>query len=307
MIAYLHPQLKLTRILTGRLATSGFPVLGLPKHSEEGRHIRTLVRAPEGFSILSVDYSQVELRVAAEISEDAAMIDAFNQGIDIHALTGFKVFGVAIDKQDESLHRLPSKAANFGYWMGLMEKGLTEQIHKAGRLDWSAKCPGCKFFNAPHDDDCDSLNFFRTYNEQFPGARAFQADRKAHAMDTGMAYGLWGEQWFIPAAWSPDPMNREAALRQAHALPIQSGAQRLIKKAMAEIHAKTLPDLRKKKMQIRPILQIHDELLHVVETNAVHEAYAAIKKTMESQVQWKIPIKADGKFGPSWGQQVKLK
>lgn len=307
MISYLHPQLKLTRILTGRLATSGLPVLGLPKHSAEGRHIRTLVKAPEGFSILSVDYSQVELRVAAEISGDDAMVKAFQDGIDIHALTGFKVFGVPIDKQDESLHRLPSKAANFGYWMGLMEKGLTEQIHKAGRLDWSAKCPGCKFFNAPHDPDCDSMLFFKNYNEQFPGARAFQADRKSHATVTGEAYGLWGERWYIPAAWSPDPMNREAALRQAHALPIQSGAQRLIKKAMAEIHGSTLPNLRKKGIEIHPILQIHDELLHVVQTSAVHEAYAAIKHTMESQVRWKIPIKADGKFGPSWGKQEKLK
>jgi DNA polymerase I len=316
MIQYFHPHLRLTRILTGRLATSGFPVLGLPKHSDEGRQIRRLVKAPEGCSILSVDYSQIELRVAAQLSQDSSMVQAFQDGVDIHGLTAWKIFGVPIEQQEESLHRLPSKAANFGYWMGLQEKGLTEQIHKAAGnlkdpkaraqvLKWSAKCPGCKSFKAPHDADCDSLRFFQTYNEQFPGARQFQADRKAYATETGYAYGLWGERWFLPAAWAADEMVREGALRQAHALPIQSGAQRLIKRAMRVIHEETLPALRQQDIDIVPILQVHDELLFVVETAAVPTAYTAVKATMESQVEWAVPIKADGKAGPSWGELAK--
>lgn len=305
-IAYLHPGLRLTRTLTGRLATVGYPVLGLPKHSAEGKRIRTLVKAPDGFSILSCDYSQIELRVAAEISGDSGLRQAFIDGIDIHAMVGERVFKVPISQQDESLHRLPSKAANFGYWMGLMEKGLTEQVQKAGRLDWSANCPGCKFFNSPHDPDCDSANFFREYNEQFPGARQFQQDRKDHAVRTGKGYGIWGEEWYLPGAWSPNDDIREQTLRQAHALPIQSGAQRLIKLAMAAVHTTVLPRLRQH-MQIDPILQIHDELLHVVETSAIREAFTAIKQAMESQVRWSVPIVAEAKYGPSWGDQKKLK
>ena len=283
-------------------------MLGLPKHSEEGRRIRTLVRASEGFSILSVDYSQIELRVAAELCGDPGLVSAFVNGVDIHALAAHRVLGAPEKKedQDESLHRLPAKAANFGYWMGLMSKGLTEAVHKAGRLDWSANCPGCKFFNAAHDPDCDSENFFEEYNRQFPEARRFQLERRDHAERTGTAYGLWGELWSLPGAWSPHEDIREGCLRQSHALPIQSGAQRLIKRAMSHINTVDLPWGRRQGMSVSPILQIHDELLFCVENGAVTDWYKRVKKTMESVVEWKVPVVAEGKCGPSWGEQKKI-
>src|SRR5574343_346451 len=193
-IRRLHPELKLTRTLTGRLATSGFPVLGIPKHSAEGKRIRSLVRAPKGWLIAEIDYSQIELRIAAHLSGDKGMIEVFRTGKDLHAITAHKVLGAPAEKdqQDESRHRLPAKAANFGYWMGLQEKGLTEQVHKAGNLEWSADCPGCKSFKAAHAKNCDSVRFFQVFNEQFPGAPQYQQDRMDHAMATGFAYGMWG-------------------------------------------------------------------------------------------------------------------
>ncbi len=296
-----------SRTLTGRLATTGFPVLGLPKHSEEGRRIRSLVRAPAGLLIAEVDYSQIELRVAAHLSGDKNMIAVFVKGEDLHAITAHMVLGAPKAKkdQDESKHRLPAKAANFGYWMGLSEKGLTEQVHKAGALGWSADCPGCKFFNADHTPDCDSVRFFDGFNKQFPGAPKYQQDRIAHAHKTGMAYGLWGTEWFLPGVWSADQMTAAATERQAFALPIQEAAQRLIKQAMHKVYEQDLAWARQQKQLVEPILQIHDSMLFCVAKDFAKDWIARVKHTMETIAVWKVPIIAEGKCGPSWLEQEK--
>lgn len=300
MIRRLHPQLKLTRTLTSRLATSGWPVLGIPKHSEEGRRIRGLVKAPKGCSIMELDYSQIELRGAAELSGDEAMIAIYKSGGDIHANTGLQVFGVPKERQDESKHRLPSKTTNFSMLMGTTEMGLTASIHKAGNLEWSKDCPGCKSYKADHARDCDSKKMMTGWFAAYPGVKAYMDDRRAHAMKTGEAYGMWGMTWPLPGVWSPHEEVREQSLRQAHALPVQEGAQRLIKLAMARVY-RLLP-----KTGVEPILQIHDSLLFVVANKQVERWYRTAKEAMETIVTWKVPIVADGKFGPSWLQMEKL-
>lgn len=300
----LHPHLQLTRTLTGRLATSGFPVLGLPKKSEEGKQIRSLVRAPKGFVIGSWDYSQIELRIAAHLSEDIGMMHAFRDGIDIHALTVERVFGLPPDEaKQKGPKRTGAKAANFGYWMGLSPKGLTEQVHKEGVLEWSADCPGCKSFKAPHDRDCDSVHFFQTFDREFPGAPAYQKARMQHAEKTGFAYGMWGMQWYLPGVWSPHEEVAEQTKRQAFALPIQEGAQRLIKQAMRVVYEQDLPWARKQQATVEPILQIHDELLFVVEKDFARAWHRRVKRTMETVAKLKVPIVAEGSWGPSWLEQ----
>lgn len=307
-IQRLYPDLKLTRTLTGRLATSGFPVLGIPKHSDEGKKIRSLLVAPSGYLICEVDYSQIELRIAAHLSEDEGMRTVFRTGQDLHAITAHKVLGAPVNKadQDESKHRLPAKAANFGYWMGLQAKGLTEQVHKAGNLEWSADCPGCKKFKTPHAADCDSVRFFQVFNEQFPGAPAYQEARMAHALKTGYAYGMWGMQWYLPGVWSPHDDISEGTKRQAFAIPIQEGAQRLIKQAMRVLYTVDLPKARKD-IDVAPILQIHDSLVWCVEEAAGLAWAKQVQQTMESVVTLSVPIIADGKIGPSWTEGVKVK
>jgi DNA polymerase-1 len=309
VIKRLHPRISLTRTLTGRLATTGFPVLGLPKHSAEGRRIRSLVRAPSGFAIAECDYSQIELRAAADLSGDEGMIGVFQRGEDLHALTAHKVLGAPPRKedQDESTHRLPAKAANFGYWMGLGAKGLTEQVHKAGNLTWSQNCPGCKWFKAEHDPDCDSQRFFAVFNEQFPGAPAYQLDRMERAEQTGFAYGMWGARWYLPGVWSPDEMTAAATKRQAFALPIQEGAQRLIKQAMGAIWKKDLPWATQQHAIVEPLLQVHDSLLFCVEAGFALPWLARVRETMETVAVWKVPIVAAAAFGPSWLEQTKVK
>ncbi len=300
------PDLRVTRTISGRPATSGFPFLGLPKHSDEGRRIRSLVRAPEGFVIGSWDYSQVELRIAAHLSGDEGLIEAYRNNEDIHSKTAERVFGVPKKLQDKSKHRLPAKAGNFGFWMGLGEKGLTEQIHKAGNLEWSKNCPGCKQFNSEHEEGCDSVNFFAEYVRAFPKARQFQEDRRIHARKTGMAYGLWGEQWFLPGVWSPHHDIREATERQAFAIPIQSGNARLIKQAMATVSRDDLPWARAQGMRVEPILWVHDELLFVVEESTIHVWAERVKRTMETVTELSVPIIAEGSYGPSWLEQTEI-
>jgi DNA polymerase-1 len=255
-----------------------------------------------------VDYSQIELRAAAELSGDKGMINLFNTGQDLHAITAHEVLGAPREKsqQDKSLHRLPAKAANFGYWMGLSPKGLTEQAHKAGALSWSADCPGCQYYKADHDSDCASVRYFKWFDRKFPGAPKYQQDRIAHALKTGMAYGLWGAQWWLPGVWCVDTMTAEAAKRQAFALPIQEGAQRLIKRAMARVHTKDLPWAAQQKALVEVLLQAHDELLFCVEKAFALAWVRRVKQTMESITTWKVPIIAEGSYGPSWLEQTEI-
>lgn len=310
MIAYLHPDIKLTRTLTGRLATSGFPILGLPKHTEQGREIRGLVRAPEGYSIYEADYSQIELRVAAYLAQDEQMLEAYRKGEDIHAKTAHEVLGAPKEKerQDKHKHRLPAKTANFSMLMGTSEKGLTESVHKAGNLEWSKGCPGCKSFKALHDGRCDSTPFIAGWFRVYSGIKRFMDERRSYALEHGRAYGLWGMDWYLPGAWSPNEDVRESTLRQSHALPVQEGAQRLLKLAMAKVHTEDLPWAEKilGPKKVMPMLQYHDALSFVVRTEAVQVWHERVKATMEGLVEWNLPIIAEGSYGQTWLDQIDI-
>lgn len=305
-IRRLHPNLKVTRTITGRPATSGFPVLGLPKHSAEGKRMRSLLRAPEGFVIGSWDYSQIELRGAAHISGDENMRNIYRSGGDIHAATAAGIFGVPKEKQDKSKHRLPAKAVNFGYWMGMEAKGLTETIHKQGKTDWSANCDGCKRFGAPHAPDCESVAAFAGFDATYPRARVYQQERREHGIKTGFAYGFWGEQWYLPGIWSRDERVREDTARQMFALPIQSFNARLIKQAMRTIWERDLPWAWKEGAAVEVILWIHDEILAIVPEDFLQQWHKRIKSTMETVVELSVPIIAEGSYGPSWLEQTEL-
>lgn len=307
-IRRLHPSLRVTRTLSGRPATSGFPVLGLPKKSQEGRRIRSLVRAPKGYVIGSWDYSQIELRIASKLSGDRNLQNAYIAGKDIHTQTAELIFGLPKEKQDEGLHRTPAKAGNFGYWMGMEAKGLTEAIHKEGILSWSAGCPGCKSWRSEHWPNCDSVKFFAGFDKAYPGARAYQLQRREHVRQTGFAYGLWGERWYLPGAWSPHEDVREATERQAFALPIQSGNARLIKQAGRRIYYEDMPWAKKQGFDVQPLLWIHDEFLFLVEEAAILPWHRRVKATMETVTDKlaPVPIVAEGSYGPSWLEKQKI-
>lgn len=305
MIRTYHPTFQATRVITGRLSTTGLPVLGMPKDSPIGRQIRDAVRAPRGSVIARVDYSQIELRFGAHLSQDPGLIDGFRRGDDIHAMVAHRVLGAppSREDQDEAQHRKPSKIANFSIWMGTTLKGFTEQVHKAGNLKWSAQCPGCQSHRAIHlQRVCDSTRFFAEYFQQFPRIRAYQAERIERCRQTGYAEGLWGERWYLPGIWSPHERVAEAAERQSFALPVQSANARLIKQAMGAIRANGLAPCP----GARLILQVHDELVFIVQETLVETWLPTVVATMEGVARISVPIVAEGSWGPTWLDQRKL-
>lgn len=293
MIAYLHPRIAMTRTLTGRWATSGYPILGLPKHSEDGKKIRGLAKAPDWAWFYEIDYSQIDLRAATELSGDPVLVDAYRTGKDIHAITAHRVLGAPEDKklQDKSKHRLPAKTVNFSILMGTTEYGLTESIKKAGNVEWT---------------DEQSAALIDGWLSTYSGVRAWMEERKRHALATGFAYGMWGEQWYLPGVWSPNERTREETLRQTHALPVQSGPARLLKLAMAKIWKDDLPWAWDLERRVEPILQYHDALEFLVEKSFLMEWHQRVKATMESVASWNVPIIAEGSFGPSWAEQEEI-
>jgi len=296
----IYPALQTTRVITGRLATTGLPLLGLPARSPNGRQVRDAVRAPDGWVVAKIDWSQIELRIAAHLSGDTTMIRCFQDGLDIHTLTAQRILDAAASgaAPDDSARQM-AKGINFGYWMGLGPKGLTEHMHRHGFREWSARCPGCRSHRDQHGPFCRSEQAFRDFEAQFPAARAYQERKRQECRETGFVTGLWGERWFLPGIWSPHVRVREATARQAYAIPIQSGNARLMKQAMTRIHQQGLST----RPGVEPILQVHDELVYLVSRDLVDAWLPQVITIMEHVATLAVPIVAVGSYGPSWLDQ----
>lgn len=307
-----HPKFRLTVIPTGRLAAStkgagdeaGFNPLAVPKHSAWGKRIRKAIIAPPGYLFGSWDYNQLEMRIAAHVSRDPSLLNCYLKGIDVHALTAQNIFGVLPKKQDESLHRLPAKTTGFGIIMGISSYGLHQQLVMAEKeRQRQAAKKGEKV--APivwTQDDCE--RFIKGWLDTYPGVREFQKWCKVEAERTGVIRDFYGRRFLVPQVWCANWKIREHALRQAHALPVQSGAQVVVKSAMARI----VPLVRKamKRGVVYPILQVHDELDFEVREKKLEWWHQEITLTMEHSVELSLPIKAEGKAGVSWGQLEKI-
>ena len=139
----------------------------------------------------------------------------------------------------------------------------------------------------------------------YAGAAAWMQRCKDRAIETGFAESMWGGKWFLPGVWCADDMAREEALRQTHALPVQEGAARLMKQAMAVVHGIDLPWARRMGY-CEPILQQHDSLLFEIDARLVHKFHKRVKDTLEHVVRWTVPIVAEGSFGESWLEQTEI-
>lgn len=308
-LAYLHPNIKLTRTVTGRLATGGYPILGLPKHSDDGKRIRGLAKAPDWAWFYEIDYSQIELRTLAELSKDTTLVTSYKQGIDIHSVTAHKVLGAPADKsqQDKSKHRLPAKTVNFSIVMGTTGVGLSASINKA--LADDAEDQFKKKGVRPVYEDWtqqQAEDLIGEWLATYADVAAFMAARRALGVETGRAYGMWGAEWFLPGCWAKDERAREETLRQTHALPVQEGAQRLLKMAMRAIWERDLPWAAQQGARVLPILQYHDALEFLVEKEFLMNWHQRVKATMEGAAKWTVPIVAEGSYGPSWAEQKEI-
>ena len=233
-----HTSFALAATSTGRISSNDPNLQNIPVRTEEGRKIRGAFVAEPGHKLLSVDYSQIELRLAAHMAEVEPLKQAFREGIDIHALTASQVFGVPVEGMDPMIRR-KAKAINFGIIYGISAFGLAAQL---GIPQGEAKI------------------YIDAYFEKYPGIRDYMNRTKESARRSGYVTTLFGRRCHVPGIADKNPARRSFMERAAINAPIQGTAADIIKRAMIRIPAA----LASAKLQARMLLQVHDELVFEV-------------------------------------------
>ncbi len=259
---------------TGRLSSNNPNLQNIPIRSEEGRKIRSAFVATKNHKLISADYSQIELRVLADMAGIDALKRAFAEDKDIHAITAAQVFEVSESEVDKEMRR-KAKAINFGIIYGISAFGLAKQL-KISRSD------AAKYI----------ANYFATY----PGIQKYMQDYQELARQNGFVETIIGRKCFIPTINSKNPMLRGLAERLAINAPIQGSAADIIKKAMIDFDAVLL----EQNLQSKIILQVHDELLIEAPENEVEKVASLLRKTMEKAILLDVPLKVDVKITDRW-------
>lgn len=271
-----HTSFSMALTNTGRLSSSDPNVQNIPIRTEEGRKIRAAFVAEPGWKILSVDYSQVELRLAAALAGVAALQDAFRRNVDIHALTAAQVFGVPIGDVTADQRR-QAKTINFGIIYGISGFGLAKQL-------------GC---------DTGAANaFIRTYLARFPELGAYMEGKRAEARAHGYVKTLYGRKCVISGIQSKNQAERAFAERQAINAPLQGTAADIMKRAMGRM-PKALADAG---LRARMLLQVHDELVFEVPEEEMDETARLVRSVMESAADIGLPLLAEAGWGDNWAQ-----
>ena len=267
-----HSFFDQTGTATGRISSSEPNLQNIPVRTDLGREIRRAFVADEGCVLVDADYSQIELRVLAHMSGDAAMTDAFLKGQDIHTRTASEVYGVPMEEVTHEM-RSASKAVNFGIVYGISDFGLARNI---GVSRWNAR------------------EFIERYLDRYPGIRAFMDGCKQKGRELGYAETIFGRRRPLPELKTG--RTRAFGERVAMNMPVQGSAADIIKLAMVRVREK----LRAQLPKARLILQVHDELLIEVNEAQAQEASALLKEVMESVVRLSVPLTAEVKTGKSW-------
>ncbi len=269
----LHTQLSQTGTATGRLSSSNPNLQNIPVRTELGREIRAAFVAPPGRVLLSADYSQIELRILAHLSEDPVLIDAFRNGEDIHSRTAQEVFGVGPLAQTRE-HRRVAKVINFGVIYGLSAFGLAQELGI---------------------DTKEAAKFIATYFERYNGVKKYLDAQIAEVRKSGFTRTLFGRTRPIPEINSPQPNLRNFAERTAMNTPMQGAAADLIKLAMIELDKRLAEGF-----ESRMILQVHDELLFEAPENELTPLKKLVKEVMEGVHTLRVPLVVETKAGPNW-------
>ncbi len=282
----LHPRLRITRTDTGRLSAADPNVLALPKHARPGRINRgKLVR--QGFipgvgRVLGEwDLTQIEMVIFADDAKEERLLEAIRQGADIHRRTAADVvFNKAPEKISEE-ERFAAKAVNFGILMGMTPFGLMDQLHKNGQLHWTLEM-------------CEDV--LRQWHLGYPEASKYIDRKHAEARQYGYVRDRWGRVRYLEGIRSTDPYIRAEAERQAQATPTQSGAQGLMKRAMAAAWP-AIKALRAEGLWVELLLQIHDALQAEYEPQAEALLDAILMTALCETVHLSVPVKAKGTMG----------
>ncbi len=267
-----HTDFKQTLTQTGRLSSAEPNLQNIPVREEEGKRLRGLFIAREGYTLVSADYSQIELRLLAHLSGDERMIELYRDGADIHAHTASEVFGVPVDKVTDTQRRA-AKAVNFGIVYGMSDYGLSQSI----KVSVS-----------------EARKYMETYFARFPSIKPYLDGVVDNAKKQGFVTTLKGRVRYIPELASANAYTRSFGERAAMNMPLQGSAADIIKIAMCSVSR------RLENMKSKLILQIHDELIVEASDDELEEVKFILRECMENAVQLLVPLTADVSVGKSW-------
>lgn len=287
-----HPDWKYTRTATGRQAEE--VILLIPKHDptakaenrpNRAKLIRNCFHATEGHTLVSVDLSQIELRVMADNSGDKRLLHAFHSGEDIHAQVASDLLGAPRGKehQDESAHRLPAKTINFGIINGMTEYGMLDQLHEAGQLHWTL------------DDIKDLLAEWFVVHR---GVQKMFRSQMAFAREHGYVVGMFGRRRTLTAIWSEDERIVADAERQA-LFPIQNGADDISKIWNRKIYKHIVLPRQRRGEYCEPWVRVHDDTTLEVDTRIADDVQREMLALVPDLLS--VPTLAEGKQGIQWG------
>jgi len=261
---------------TGRLSSSDPNLQNIPVRSEEGRRIRQAFIAPPGYKLLAADYSQIELRIMAHLSGDAALLRAFAEGRDIHSATAAEVFGLPLE-QVGSEQRRAAKAINFGLIYGMSAFGLARQLD----IERGA-----------------AQQYVDLYFQRYPSVKAFMDETRAQARRQGYVETVFGRRLYLPEINSRNGQRRQYAERTAINAPMQGTAADIIKRAMLTLDRW----IETSGVAVKMVMQVHDELVFEVAENELDSATAAIRQGMIEAAALKVPLVVDIGVGKNWDE-----
>lgn len=270
----IHTSYNQTGTATGRLSSSDPNLQNIPIRTKEGRRIRQAFIAPPGFKLVSADYSQIELRIMAHMSEDPGLLYAFTHDLDVHRATAAEVWEVPLDAVTNEMRR-DAKAINFGLIYGMSAFGLTRQLG----VDRKA-----------------AQDYIDKYFTRYPNVKAYMDNTRERAKEKGYVETLWGRRLYLPDINASQIPRQRAAERTAINAPLQGSAADIIKLAMLKIDAW----LHSEKIPARMIMQVHDELVFEVEESAVTMVSQAVQQKMAEVAQLKVPLLVSVGVGDNW-------
>lgn len=272
-----HTSYHQTVTATGRLSSSDPNLQNIPVRNDEGRRIRQAFIAPKGYRIVAADYSQIELRIMAHLSQDKGLLTAFASEQDIHRATASEVFGVALDKVSGEQRR-SAKAINFGLIYGMSAFGLSRQLNIGAG---------------------EAKKYMDLYFERYPGVLQYMESTRELAAEKGYVSTLDGRRLYLPEIKASNAMRRKAAERAAINAPMQGTAADIIKRAMIAVDEWLKPQTNG---DVKMIMQVHDELVFEVRADAVDSASAQIRQLMEGSMKLDVPLRVDIGVGDNWDQ-----
>lgn len=272
-----HTSYHQANAATGRLSSSEPNLQNIPIRTEEGRRIRQAFIAPQGRKILAADYSQIELRIMAHLSQDAGLLKAFAEGKDIHRATAAEVFGTEFDAVTTEQRRR-AKAVNFGLIYGMSAFGLARQL------------------DIPRHE---AQTYIDTYFARYPGVLKYMEETRAGAADLGYVSTLFGRRLYLPEIRDRNAMRRQAAERAAINAPMQGTAADIIKKAMISIANWIKTDTQG---EIAMIMQVHDELVFEVDADKAEALKLTVCQLMAQAANLDVELLAEAGIGDNWDQ-----